>query len=89
MTRCLEGRFTQGVNLRAQLGGRSLCPWVTAGDRSFPPVLARMWHGSLNGAAAGHELPGSCPWPTAQQQATFRPGDSSESTTEWQVVTDE
>jgi hypothetical protein len=29
---------------RVQVGGRSRCPWVTADDRSFPPVLARMWH---------------------------------------------
>jgi hypothetical protein len=27
-----------------QVGDCSRCPWVTAGDRSFPPVLARMWH---------------------------------------------
>jgi hypothetical protein len=30
---------------RMQIEGRSRCPWVTASDRSFPPVLARMWHG--------------------------------------------
>lgn len=30
----------------AQIGCRSWCPWVTAGDRSFPLVLARKWHGA-------------------------------------------
>ena len=30
---------------RAQVGSRPDCPWVTAGDRSFPPVLARTCHG--------------------------------------------
>ena len=45
MTRCLEGRFRQGVNLRVPRSVADLrCPWVTAGDRSFPPVLARKWH---------------------------------------------
>lgn len=29
----------------AQIGGRSWYPWLTAGDRSFPPLLARLWHG--------------------------------------------
>ena len=33
-----------GQPARAQVRGRSRCSWVTAGDRSFPPVLARMWH---------------------------------------------
>ena len=33
-----------GQPAHAHVGGRSRCPWVTAGDRSFPPVLARMWH---------------------------------------------
>jgi hypothetical protein len=33
-----------GQPARAQIGGRSRCPWVTAGDRSFPLVLARTWH---------------------------------------------
>jgi hypothetical protein len=47
----------------------------------FPPVPARTWDASLNGAAADHELSGSCPWPTAQPRVTFRPGDSSESDT--------
>jgi hypothetical protein len=28
-----------------QVGGCSQFPWVTAGDGSFPPVLARKWHG--------------------------------------------
>lgn len=28
----------------AQVGGRSGCRWVTAGDRRFLPVLARTWH---------------------------------------------
>jgi len=37
-----------GQPARAQVGGRSGCPWVTAGDRSFPPVLARVWHGCAN-----------------------------------------
>ena len=27
-----------------QVSGRSRCPWVPAGDRSFPLVLARKWH---------------------------------------------
>jgi hypothetical protein len=31
--------------VRAQVRGRSRCPWVPAGDRRFPPVLARTWHG--------------------------------------------
>jgi hypothetical protein len=45
-TRCLEARFRQGVNLRIpQVGGRSGYPSATVGDRSFPRVLARMWHG--------------------------------------------
>jgi hypothetical protein len=44
LTRCLEGRFRQGANLRARVGGRSRCPWATAGDRSPPPVLVRTWH---------------------------------------------
>jgi len=34
-----------GQPARTQIGGRSRCPWVTASDRSFPPVLARTWHG--------------------------------------------
>lgn len=33
--------------MRSQVRGRSGCPLVTAGDRSFPLVLARMWHVSL------------------------------------------
>ena len=35
-----------GQPAHAQIGGRFRCPWVTAGDRSFPPVLARTWHAS-------------------------------------------
>ena len=35
-----------GQPARAQIGGRSRCPWVTAGDRSLPSVLARQWHGA-------------------------------------------
>ncbi len=35
-----------GQPARAQIGGRSWCPWVTAGDRSFPLVLVRKWHGA-------------------------------------------
>jgi hypothetical protein len=35
-----------GQPARVQLGGRLRCPWLTADDRSFPPVLARTWHGS-------------------------------------------
>lgn len=27
-----------------QIGRRSGCPWVAAGDRSFPSVLVRKWH---------------------------------------------
>lgn len=47
MNDCLEGRFTQRVNLRlGQVGGRSRCPLMTVGDRSFPPALARTWHAS-------------------------------------------
>jgi hypothetical protein len=34
-----------GQPARAQLGCRSLCLWVAVGDRSFPPVQARVWHG--------------------------------------------
>ena len=34
-----------GQPAHAQIGRRSGCPWVTAGERSFPPVLAQMWHG--------------------------------------------
>ena len=34
-----------GQPTHAQIGGRSRCPWVAAGDRSFPSVLARTWHG--------------------------------------------
>ena len=34
-----------GRPARAQVGRRLRCPWVTAGDLSFPLVLARMWHG--------------------------------------------
>ena len=44
VSRCLEGRFTQGQPARAQVGSCSGCPWATAGDRSFPVVLARKWH---------------------------------------------
>ena len=33
-----------GQPAHAQVGGGSRYPWVTAGDRSFPLVLARMWH---------------------------------------------
>ena len=47
----------RGQPARVQVGGCSRCPWVTAGDRSFPLVLARKWHGAcrstLEGAAAG------------------------------------
>ena len=32
-----------GQPAHAQVRGRSRCPWVTAGDRGFPPVLARIW----------------------------------------------
>ena len=35
-----------GPPAHAQLGGRSRCPWVTAGDLCFPLVLARKWHGA-------------------------------------------
>ena len=35
----------EGQPAYAPFGRRSGCPWVTAGDRSFPPVLARIWHG--------------------------------------------
>jgi hypothetical protein len=31
-----------------QIGGRSRCPRVTAGDRSFPLVLAQIWHALLS-----------------------------------------
>jgi len=34
----------RGQPAHAQIGSRSRCPWVTAGDRSFPLVLARKWH---------------------------------------------
>ncbi len=41
----LEGRFAQrGQPAGAQVGGRSRCPWVTAGDRSFRPVVVRIRH---------------------------------------------
>jgi hypothetical protein len=46
MTPLLRRSFHAGGQpVRVQIGGRSGCPWVTAGDRSFPPVLVRMWHG--------------------------------------------
>ena len=48
-----------GQPARAQVGGRSGCPWVTAGDRSFPPVLARTWHAA---GEADRQGPLS-PWP--------------------------
>ena len=35
-----------GQPARTQVGGCSWCPWATAGDRSFPSVLAREWHGA-------------------------------------------
>ena len=47
---------------RAQVGGCSYSPWVTAGDRSFPSVLARMWHGhkrpdvSASATACSHDV---------------------------------
>ena len=45
VTCCLEGRFRQGLNLHMpRLAGVRAVPWMTAGDRRFPPVLARMWH---------------------------------------------
>ena len=34
-----------------QIRGRSHCPWVTAGDLSLPPVLARIWRGRPDQAA--------------------------------------
>jgi hypothetical protein len=46
-----------GQPARVQVGGRSHCPWATAGDRSFPPVLAWMWHGcSGYPASTNHEM---------------------------------
>ena len=33
-----------GQPAHAQIGSYSWCLWVTAGDRSFPSVLARTWH---------------------------------------------
>jgi hypothetical protein len=33
-----------GRRAPTQVGSRAGCPWVTADDRSFPSVLARMWH---------------------------------------------
>ena len=33
-----------GQSALAQIAGRSRCPWLIAGNRSFPPVLARTWH---------------------------------------------
>jgi hypothetical protein len=35
-----------------QLGHRLRCPWVTPDDRSFPPVLARMWHDRIRTASS-------------------------------------
>jgi hypothetical protein len=35
-----------GQPARAQVGGRSRCPWVTVRDRRFPSVLAHEWHGA-------------------------------------------
>jgi hypothetical protein len=43
-----------GQPVRAQIGGRSRCPWVTAGDRSFPSVLAREWPGAKSGRVPQH-----------------------------------
>jgi hypothetical protein len=40
----LEGRFAQVANLRMPRSEAvRVCPWMTAGDRSFPLVLARTW----------------------------------------------
>jgi hypothetical protein len=41
-----------GQPAHAQVEGHSRYPWVTVGDRSFPPVLARIWHDG--------SWPGSC-----------------------------
>src|SRR5450755_4156931 len=38
----------RGQPARCQVEGRPGCPWGTVGDRSFPPVLARMWHASVD-----------------------------------------
>lgn len=47
VTRCLEGRFTQRVKLHVpRLEAVRDASWVTADDRSLPPVLARTWHGN-------------------------------------------
>jgi hypothetical protein len=35
---------------RVQVSTRSGCSRLAAGDRGFPPVLARMWHAALSGA---------------------------------------
>src|ERR1700733_10562569 len=48
-----------GRPAHAQVGG---CPgylWVTADDRSFPPVLARMWHGRGRSQRRPHGHDGS------------------------------
>ncbi len=37
----------EGQPARAQIGGRSRCPWITTSDRSFPSVLARIRHATL------------------------------------------
>jgi len=37
---------------KSQVRGHSRCPRVTAGDRSSPLVLARMWHGAWPGPAS-------------------------------------
>jgi hypothetical protein len=47
-----------GQPARAQFRGRSRCPWMTAGHRSLPSVLARIWH-RRHPAALAEALPGS------------------------------
>ena len=45
-----------GQPARAQIGGRSRCPWMTVSDHRFPPVLARTWH-ALADSVRGDLLP--------------------------------
>ena len=60
-----------GQPAHGQIRGRSRCPWLTAGHRSFPPVLARTWHAACmppatranRSVSPGRQLIGRMPVP--------------------------
>jgi len=66
---CPNSGFTQRSICAPQVGNGSQCPLATATDRSFPLVLARMWHEANCGRIQIRSLACSGPLPGGKMGA--------------------